>query len=101
MFDFTVFAFAFQMFRISNVKVENGLDIFLAVFYFSTFNLKYSEFKIWFRPITGFSLRSCVLSTGGQLPSLIDGAQSHLSSPHEVVLNGRKPEHLHESPPGP
>jgi hypothetical protein len=28
LFDFTVFAFAFQMFRILNVKVENNLDIF-------------------------------------------------------------------------
>jgi len=38
------------MFRISNVKVENGLDIFPTVFYFSTFNLKYSELKIRFKP---------------------------------------------------
>jgi len=35
------------MFRISNVKVENGLDI-STILYFSTFNLKYFEFKIWF-----------------------------------------------------
>jgi len=38
------------MFRILNVEVENGLDIFSTVFYFSTFNVKYFEFKIWFKP---------------------------------------------------
>jgi hypothetical protein len=40
-------------FRISNVKVENGLDIFRpfsTVFYFSTFNSEYPEFKIQFKP---------------------------------------------------
>ena len=28
---------------------ENGLDIFPTVFYFSTFNSEYPEFKIWFQ----------------------------------------------------
>jgi hypothetical protein len=40
-------------FRISNVKVENGLDIFRlfpTIFYFSTFNSEYPEFKIQFKP---------------------------------------------------
>jgi hypothetical protein len=45
--DFTVFAFAFRMFCISNVKVENSFDIFRP---FSTFNWKYFEFKIRFKP---------------------------------------------------
>jgi hypothetical protein len=87
-------------FRISDVlyficKSRKRFRYFPTVFYFSTFNLKYSEFKIGqlhrsYNPITGCSSRSCVLSTGGQLSSLIDGAQPHLPSPHEMVLNGRK-----------
>jgi hypothetical protein len=47
-----LYRFRFR-FRISNVKVENGLDIFRlfpTVFYFSTFNLEYPEFKIQFKP---------------------------------------------------
>jgi hypothetical protein len=31
-------------------RIENGLDIFRSFFYFSTFNSKYLEFKIQFKP---------------------------------------------------
>jgi hypothetical protein len=51
---FCVWLYRFRFrFRISNVKVENGLDIFRpfpTVFYFSTFNSEYPEFKIQFKP---------------------------------------------------
>jgi hypothetical protein len=85
----------FQMFLISNVKVENGLDIFRP---FSNFllliwnipNSKFGQLHMSYSSIIGCSPRSCVLSTGGQLSSLIDGAQPHLPSPHEMVLNGKK-----------
>ena len=58
MSDFTVFVFVFQMSPILNVKLENGLDIFRPFSTFSTFNLKYFEFKFWFKP----NLVDCVVT---------------------------------------
>jgi hypothetical protein len=93
-----LYRFRFRISDVSYFKCKSRKRFRHFFWPFSTFllliwnipNSKFGQLHMSYNSIIGCSPRSCVLSTGGQLSSLIDGAQPHLPSPQEVVLNGKK-----------